>query len=73
MLATMAVFMLGTATIAAIFPRIFAWPVALFAAWFGLAWGVKAWRVWHGRSRPPLTPEMRGERDEPGPAGEKEN
>ena len=72
MLTTMAVFMLGTAAVAAIFPRIFAWPAALFAAWVGVAWGVKAWRLWHGRGRVPLTPEDSRERDEPGPAGEKE-
>jgi cardiolipin synthase len=73
MLATMAVFMLGTATVAAIFPRIFAWPVALFAAWIGVAWGFKAWRLWHGRSPAPLTPENHREREEPAPAGEKES
>ena len=27
-----------------LFPRMLAWPIALFAAWFGLAWCVKAWR-----------------------------
>ena len=73
MLATMAVFMIGTAALAAVFPRLLAWPIALFAGWIGLAWGFKAWRVWHGRSRAPLTPEIRRERDEPGAAGDTES
>ncbi len=65
--------MLGIATVAAIFPRVFAWPVAFFAAWFGIAWAFKAWRLWHGLSRAPLTPETPREPHEPGPAGEKES
>jgi cardiolipin synthase A/B len=73
LLAMTAVFMLGVAAIAAVFPRVFAWPLALFAAWFGIAWAFKAWRLWHGHIRAPLTPESARERDEPGPAGEKES
>jgi cardiolipin synthase len=72
MLTTMAVFMLGTAALAAAFPRLLAWPIALFAGWIGVAWGFKAWLVWHGRSRAPLTPEIRREPDEAEPAGDRE-
>ena len=73
LLGTMAVFMLGIAVVAALFPRVLAWPVALLAAWLGIAWGLKAWRLWHGRparrdrGEPPRT------RRDAGAGGEKES
>jgi cardiolipin synthase A/B len=73
MLTTTAVVMLGVAAVAAFFPRVFAWPLALFTAWFGIAWAFKAWRLWNGRIRAPLTPENPRERDGPGEGGEKES
>lgn len=60
LLATMAAATLGIAAIAIFAPRVLAWPIALLAAWVGIAWGVKAWRLWHlarrGRSVAVVTP-----------------
>ena len=51
LLATMAVATLGIAAIAFFAPRVLAWPIALLAAWFGVAWGSKAWHLWRRARR----------------------
>ena len=54
LLATMALATLGIAALALFAPRVLAWPVAVLAAWLGIAWGIKAWQLWrrarHGRA-----------------------
>jgi len=55
LLATMAVVTLGIAAIAFFVPRVLAWPIAILAAWLGVAWGAKAVMLWRrarrGRAR----------------------
>jgi len=34
--------------VAALFPRLLAWPIAILAAWLGIAWGFKGWTLWRG-------------------------
>jgi hypothetical protein len=29
-----------------VWPHVLAWPLAIFAGWLGLAWGVKAFAIW---------------------------
>ena len=51
LLTTMALIMLATALVAAFFPRLLAWPIGFMAAWLGIAWGFKGWKLWRGRHR----------------------
>jgi cardiolipin synthase len=46
LLTVVAIVMVVIAIVGALFPRVLAWPIALFGAWFGLAWGWKAWTLW---------------------------
>jgi cardiolipin synthase len=58
LLATVSLAALALALVAAVFPRVVAWPLAVLAAWLGIAWLLKAvalrrpWRRWR-RSPPP--------------------
>jgi cardiolipin synthase len=50
-----ALVMIVIAVVAAWFPRLLAWPVAVLFGWLGVAWGWKAWLLWrkaHGTARP---------------------
>ncbi len=49
LLSTMAVVMLALAAVAAWFPKVLAWPIAVFAAWLGIAWGLKGALLWRRR------------------------
>ena len=49
LLTTMSAITVGIALIAAIWPRVLAWPIAALAAWFGIAWTVKALSLWRAR------------------------
>jgi len=51
LLATMATLMLGIAAIAALWPRVLAWPIGLAGAWLALAWLIKAWTLWRDPRR----------------------
>ncbi len=51
LLATMAVVTLGVAAIAFFVPRVLAWPIAILAAWLGVAWGAKAVMLWRRARR----------------------
>ncbi len=51
LLITVAFLMLGLATVGAVFPRVVAWPIATLAAWAGIAWAWKGWKLWHRRSQ----------------------
>lgn len=53
LLSTMAFVMLVVAVVAALFPRVLAWPVAVFAAWLAIAWGFKGVLLWRRRNHPP--------------------
>jgi cardiolipin synthase len=46
LLTVVAIVMIVIAVVGASFPRMLAWPIALLAAWFGLAWAWKAWTLW---------------------------
>jgi cardiolipin synthase len=51
-----AVITIAIAIVAAWFPRLLAWPVAILCGWLGVAWGWKAWMLWrrgHGPAKPP--------------------
>jgi cardiolipin synthase len=45
--------------VAALWPRIVAWPLAVIAIWFGAAWAVKAYAVRHGRAEAPCPEPLR--------------
>ena len=51
LLTVVAVFTVCVAILAAWFPRILAWPVAVVCGWLGVAWSWKAWTLW--RKPPP--------------------
>ncbi|MEO8506466.1 MAG: phospholipase D-like domain-containing protein [Betaproteobacteria bacterium] len=70
LLTTMAIVMAGIAIVAALFPRVLAWPIAFFAAWLAIAWALKGLHLWR-RAHRPGPPERK---DRPGVAatGEKE-
>lgn len=72
LLTSMALFMLGTAVVAAFFPRLLAWPIGFMAAWLGIAWGFKGWKLWRSarRAAPDHPPR---EAAEAAPAGEKDD
>ncbi len=76
MLATMALVIVGIAGVAILFPRVVAWPVAFLCAWFGIAWGAKAWSLWRRRSDAHSDAQPRTERDgvpAPPPVGGKDD
>ena len=70
LLTLMAFVMAGIAIVAALFPRVLAWPIAFFAAWLAIAWVLKALLLWR-RAQSPGSPERK---DRPGEraTGEKE-
>ena len=39
----MCAFFVAIGVVAAFWPRVFAWPLALICVWLGVAWGVKGW------------------------------
>ena len=45
LLTSVALLTLAIAVVAALFPRVLAWPVAVLAGWLGIAWGWKAWTL----------------------------
>ncbi|MBA3507868.1 MAG: cardiolipin synthase B [Betaproteobacteria bacterium] len=49
LLTTMSAFTVVIALIAALWPRVLAWPIAALAIWFGVAWGIKAFSLWRAR------------------------
>ena len=61
LLTVVAIVMMVIAIVGAWFPRVLAWPIALFAAWFGLAWAWKAWTLWQrkGSTEPARQPAER--------------
>jgi cardiolipin synthase A/B len=50
-LATVAILVLGIAVVAALWPRVLAWPLAIVAGWLALSWLLKAWSLWHQARR----------------------
>ncbi|MFO1413953.1 MAG: phospholipase D-like domain-containing protein [Burkholderiales bacterium] len=51
LLGTMALLFVGIAVLAALFPSVVAWPIAVLAGWLGVAWGIKGWRLWRRAPR----------------------
>ena len=49
LLTTMSAITVAIAVIAALWPRVLAWPIAALAAWFGIAWSAKAFSLWRAR------------------------
>ena len=43
-------YMVGIAIVAAWFPRVLAWPIALLAGWIGITWAWKGWNLWRHRT-----------------------
>jgi cardiolipin synthase len=74
LLGTMALVVFGIVVIAALWPRVIAWPLAMVGAWLATAWLLKSWsllrRARHAREgdMAPL-PRSRGQGDEGGGAG----
>jgi cardiolipin synthase len=59
LLTIVAVLTICIAVIAAWFPRILAWPIAVLCGWLGVSWAWKAWTLWRksGGARPaPASP-----------------
>jgi cardiolipin synthase len=55
----MAAIAVAIGVVAALWPRIVAWPLAILAIWFGVAWAVKAYAVRHGHIDAPCPEPMR--------------
>jgi len=55
----MAIVMVGIAIVAAFFPRVLAWPIALLAGWLGITWAWKGWKLLRrsGSAEPVREPE----------------
>jgi len=53
LLTGVAAFMAGIAVVAALFPRLIAWPLGFLCAWAGLSWAWKAVMLWRGKDRAP--------------------
>jgi cardiolipin synthase len=51
LLGIMAILMIAIAVVAAAMPSLVAWPIAFLAAWLGVAWGIKGWRLWRRAPR----------------------
>ncbi|MFO1398680.1 MAG: phospholipase D-like domain-containing protein [Burkholderiales bacterium] len=66
LLTTMAVVFVAVAVLAAWFPFVIAWPIAVLAAWMGVAWGVRGWRLW--RQAPPAPASAETPKSSPVPA-----
>jgi cardiolipin synthase len=49
-LTVVAIVMVGIAIVAAWFPRVLAWPIALLAGWIGITWAWKGWNLWRHRT-----------------------
>lgn len=49
---TIAIVAIVVAVVAALWPRVLAWPLAVFGAWIGVAAAVRAWLLRRRRSRP---------------------
>ena len=61
LLTIVAIITICIAIIAAWFPRILAWPVAVLCGWLGVAWAWKAWTLWRKPSTArPGEPPQRG-------------
>ena len=64
LLLIMAIAALGIGGLAALWPRLLAWPFAVIAIWVGLAWAAKAWSLQRRGGSPPMTEPVRS--DKPG-------
>jgi len=64
LLLIMAIAALGIGGLAALWPRLLAWPFAVIAIWVGLAWAAKAWSLQRRGRSPPMTEPVRS--DKPG-------
>jgi cardiolipin synthase A/B len=51
LLMIMAFAALGVGAVAALWPRVLAWPLAVLAIWMGLAWGAKAYALRKGKAQ----------------------
>jgi cardiolipin synthase len=51
LLAIMATIVFGIVIVAAIWPRVIAWPLATIGAWLAISWLLKSWTLWR-RARP---------------------
>ena len=49
LLGTMAMLVFGVAAVAAIWPRVVAWPLAVVGAWLAVSWLLKSVSIWRGR------------------------
>ena len=53
LLGTMALIVLGLVVVAALWPRVIAWPLAIVGAWLAVSWLLKGWSLWRGGRRGP--------------------
>ncbi len=63
LLAIMACAAIGIGAVAALWPRVLAWPLAVLATWVGLAWAAKAYALRSGEAVPPMTESLPDEKD----------
>jgi cardiolipin synthase A/B len=54
----MAAVAVAIGVLAALWPRVLAWPVALVAMWSGIAWAVKGWALRRGRRSGPRVEQL---------------
>jgi cardiolipin synthase len=49
LLGAMALLVFGVAAVAALWPRVIAWPLAVISAWLAVSWLLKSLSIWRGR------------------------
>ena len=69
LLAKVSAIAIAFAIIAALWPRVIAWPLGVLAAWVGIAWLTKAWALRSQRAK--RKPEVPAVAAEPGQSGGK--
>ncbi len=47
----MAMFVLGVVVVAALWPRVIAWPLAFFCGWVAISWLLKSLSLWRSAQR----------------------
>ena len=70
LLGTMALLVFGVAAVAAIWPRVIAWPLAVIGAWLAISWLLKSVSIWRdGQGGAVAAPVPGGSRQDGGDGG----
>ena len=70
LLGTMALLVFGVAAVAALWPRVIAWPLAVIGAWLAISWLLKSVSIWRdGQGGAVAAPVPGGSRQDGGDGG----